>query len=213
MKFSNAVVKRRVLILITAVVLMIPAVIGMIKTRINYDMLDYLPSDMDTVLGQNELLDDFGKGAFSFLVIEDMDPKDTAVLKTKIEQVDHVETALWYDSIFDLSIPMELLPDEIYSAFNSENSTMIAVFFDTSTSDDATMDAIREIRSLADKQCFVSGMSAMVTDMKDLCEREEPIYVAIAVVMSVVAMLLLLDNWLIPFVFLAKLFPQFCSLR
>lgn len=205
MKFSNAVVKRRVLILITAVVLMIPAVIGMIKTRINYDMLDYLPSDMDTVIGQNELLDDFGKGAFSFLVIEDMEPKDTAALKAKIEQVDHVETALWYDSIFDLSIPMELLPDEIYSAFNSENSTMIAVFFDTSTSDDATMDAIREIRSLADKQCFVSGMSAMVTDMKDLCEREEPIYVAIAVVMSVVAMLLLLDNWLIPFVFLASI--------
>lgn len=205
MKFSNAVVKHRVFILITAVVLMIPAVIGMAKTRINYDMLDYLPSDMDTVKGQTELLDDFGKGAFSFIVVEDMPKKDVAKLKSKIEKVEHVETALWYDSILDLSVPMELLPDEIYSAFNTENSTMIAVFFDTSTSDDNTMDAIREIRSLAGKQCFVSGMSAMVTDLKDLCEREEPIYVAIAVLLSTAAMLLLLDNWLIPFVFLTSI--------
>lgn len=205
MKFSNAVVKHRVLILIIAVVLMIPSVIGMANTRINYDMLDYLPSDMDTVQGQTELLEDFGKGAFSFLVIEDMEEKDVAALREKIEQVDHVETALWYDSIFDLSIPMELLPDEIYREFNSGNATMIAVFFDTSTSDDDTMDAIREIRALSDKQCFVSGMSAMVTDLKDLCEHEEPIYVAIAVALSVVAMLVFLDNWAIPFVFLASI--------
>lgn len=205
MKFSNAVVKHRVLILIIAVVLMIPSVIGMANTRINYDMLDYLPSDMDTVQGQTELMEDFGKGAFSFLVIEDMKEKDVADLREKIEQVDHVETALWYDSIFDLSVPMELLPDEIYSAFNSDNATMIAVFFDTSTSDDETMDAIREIRALSDRQCFVSGMSAMVTDLKDLCEHEEPIYVAIAVALSVVAMLIFLDNWAIPFVFLASI--------
>lgn len=205
MKFSNAVVKHRILILIIAVVLMIPAVIGMAKTRINYDMLDYLPSDMDTVKGQSELLDDFGKGAFSFIVIEDMPEKDVAKLKSNIEKVDHVETALWYDSIMDLSVPMEFLPDEIYNAFNTENSTMIAVFFDTSTSDDDTMDAIREIRSIAGKQCFVSGMSAMVTDLKDLCEREEPIYVAIAVILSTAAMLLLLDNWLIPFIFLISI--------
>ncbi|MDE5763604.1 MAG: MMPL family transporter [Ruminococcus sp.] len=205
MKFSNAVVKHRSLILIIAVILMIPSVIGMANTRINYDMLDYLPADMDTVQGQNELLEDFGKGAFSFLVIEDMEEKDVSALREKIEQVEHVETALWYDSIFDISVPMELLPDEIYSKFNSENATMIAVFFDTSTSDDATMDAIREIRSLSDKQCFVSGMSAMVTDLKDSCEHEEPIYVAIAVVLSVAAMLIFLDNWAIPFVFLASI--------
>lgn len=205
MKFSNAVVKHRILILVTALVLMVPAVIGMVKTRINYDMLDYLPSDMDTVKGQSELLDDFGKGAFSFIVIEDMPEKDVVKLKSKIENVDHVETALWYDSILDSSVPMELLPDDIYSAFNTENSTMIAVFFDTSTSSDDTMDAIREIRSIAGKQCFVSGMSAMVTDLKDLCEREEPVYVVIAVLMSTAVMLLLLDNWLIPFVFLASI--------
>ena len=205
MKFSNAVVKHRVLILIIAVVLMIPSVIGMAKTRINYDMLDYLPADMDTVQGQTELLDSFGKGAFSFLVIEDMEEKEVAALREKIEQVDHVETALWYDSIFDLSIPMELLPDKIYSEFNSDNATMIAVFFDTSTSEDATMDAIRDIRALAGKQCFVSGMSAMVTDLKDLCEHEEPIYVAIAVILSVAAMMIFLDNWAIPFVFLVSI--------
>ncbi len=133
MRFSKAVVKHRILILIVVLVLMIPSVLGMAGTRINYDMLDYLPEDMETVIGQNELLEDFGKGAFSFIIVEDMPAKDVAALKEKIEQVDHVETVLWYDSIADLSIPMELLPDKIYNEFNTENATMMAVFFDTST--------------------------------------------------------------------------------
>ena len=155
MRFSKAVVKHRILILIVVLVLMIPSVLGMAGTRINYDMLDYLPEDMETVIGQNELLEDFGKGAFSFIIVEDMPAKDVAALKEKIEQVNHVETVLWYDSIADLSIPMELLPDKIYNEFNTENATMMAVFFDTSTSSDITMDAIREIRQIAGKQCFV----------------------------------------------------------
>ena len=205
MRFSKAVVKHRVLILIVVLVLMIPSVLGMAGTRINYDMLDYLPEDMETVIGQNELLEDFGKGAFSFIIVEDMPAKDVAALKEKIEQVDHVETVLWYDSIADLSIPMELLPDKIYNEFNTENATMMAVFFDTSTSSDITMDAIREIRQIAGKQCFVSGMSALVTDLKDLCEKEEPIYVGIAVLLACVAMLVFLDSWLVPFVFLASI--------
>ena len=205
MRFSKAVVKHRILILIVVLVLMIPSVLGMAGTRINYDMLDYLPEDMETVIGQNELLEDFGKGAFSFIIVEDMPAKDVAALKEKIEQVDHVETVLWYDSIADLSIPMELLPDRIYNEFNTENSTMMAVFFDTSTSSDITMDAIREIRKIAGKQCFVSGMSALVTDLKDLCEKEEPIYVGIAVLLACVAMLVFLDSWLVPFVFLASI--------
>ena len=205
MRFSKAVVKHRILILIVVLVLMIPSVLGMAGTRINYDMLDYLPEDMETVIGQNELLEDFGKGAFSFIIVEDMPAKDVAVLKEKIEQVDHVETVLWYDSIADLSIPMELLPDKIYNEFNTENATMMAVFFDTSTSSDITMDAIREIRQIAGKQCFVSGMSALVTDLKDLCEKEEPIYVGIAVLLACVAMLVFLDSWLVPFVFLASI--------
>ena len=205
MRFSKAVVKHRILILIVVLVLMIPSVLGMAGTRINYDMLDYLPEDMETVIGQNELLEDFGKGAFSFIIVEDMPAKDVAALKEKIEQVDHVETVLWYDSIADLSIPMELLPDKIYNEFNTENATMMAVFFDTSTSSDITMEAIREIRQIAGKQCFVSGMSALVTDLKDLCEKEEPIYVGIAVLLACVAMLVFLDSWLVPFVFLASI--------
>ena len=205
MRFSKAVVKHRILILIVVLALMIPSVLGMAGTRINYDMLDYLPEDMETVIGQNELLEDFGKGAFSFIIVEDMPAKDVAALKEKIEQVDHVETVLWYDSIADLSIPMELLPDKIYNEFNTENATMMAVFFDTSTSSDITMDAIREIRQIAGKQCFVSGMSALVTDLKDLCEKEEPIYVGIAVLLACVAMLVFLDSWLVPFVFLASI--------
>ena len=205
MRFSKAVVRGRVAILILTVILMIPAVFGMLETRINYDMLNYLPDDMDTVIGQNALLEDFGKGAFSFIVVENMPEKDVAALQEKLESVEHVETVLWYNSLMDTSIPMQLLPDKLYDAFNTGDATMMAVFFDTATSADETMDAIREIRSIAGKQCFVSGMSALVTDLKDLCEQEEPIYVAIAVVLACVAMMLFLDSWLIPFVFLASI--------
>ena len=205
MRFSKAVVKLRIPILILAVILMIPSALGMAATRINYDMLDYLPADMDTVIGQNELMDDFGKGAFSFIIMENMSNKDVAHLKEQIEQVEHVDTVIWYDTLFDLSVPMELLPDSVLKEFNTDSSTMMAAFFDTATSEDETMDAIREIRSICGKQCFVSGMSALVTDLKDLCEKEEPIYVGLAVALALAAMLLLLDNWLIPFVFLASI--------
>ncbi len=205
MRFSKGVVKHHVLILIVTVLLMIPSVIGMVSTRINYDMLTYLPEDIDTVIGQNELLEEFGKGAFSFIIMEDMENEDVADLKAQIEGVEHVETVLWYDSLFDLSVPMELLPDKIYKEFNTDHSTMMAVFFDSSTSADITMDAIREIRSLCGKQCYASGMSALVTDLKDLCEKEEPIYVGIAVALACAAMLLFLDSWLVPFVFLASI--------
>ena len=205
MRLSKAVVKNRVLILIVALLLLIPSVLGMANTRINYDMLDYLPEDMDTVVGQNELLADFGKGAFSLIVVEDMPAKDVAALRKRIEAVEHVDSAVWYDSLTDLSVPMEILPEKIYNEFNNGNATMLAVFFDSSTSADVTMDAIREIRSLAGKQCFVTGMSALVTDLKALCEREEPIYVALAVACACLAMMLLLDSWLAPLIFLASI--------
>lgn len=205
MRFSKAVVRHRVLILILSLVLMVPSVFGMIATRVNYDMLDYLPDDMDTVKGQTALLEDFGKGAFSLIIVENMPDKDVAALVEKFQQVDHVETVLWYSSLADISVPKELLPEALYDKFNTENATMMAVFFDTSTSADITMDAIREIRSIAGKQCFVSGMSALVTDLKDLCEQEEPIYVGLAVLLACLAMLLLLDGWLVPFVFLASI--------
>lgn len=205
MRFSKAVVKYRIPILILTLILMVPSVIGMASTRVNYDMLTYLPKDMETVIGQNELLEDFNKGAFTFLIFEDMPNKDAAKLKAKVEEIDHVDTVLWYDSLTDLSVPMELLPEKLYKEFNTEHSTMMAVFFDTGTSEDATMDAVKEIRQICGEQCFVSGMTALVVDLKDLCEQEEPIYVGLAVVLACAAMLLFLDGWLIPFVFLASI--------
>ena len=205
MKFAKSVVKYRIPILLTAALLMLPSFYCMTHTRINYDMLDYLPADMDTVKGQDELMEDFGKGAFSFIVVEGMPVSEVSALKSRIEQVYHVETVLWYDSISDVSVPMELLPDKLYNAFNSGDATMMAVFFDSATSADVTMDAIREIRAAADSRCFVSGMSALVTDLKDLCEAEEPTYVGLAVIFACAAMVLLLDSWLVPFVFLLSI--------
>lgn len=205
MKFGKWVVKCRIPILILAVVLLVPSLIGMIATRINYDMLTYLPGDIDTVVGQDILMDEFGKGAFSFVIMEGMDPEDVSSLREDISHVDHVDTVLWYDDFADVSVPMEILPSKLYDAFNSGDSTMLAIFFDTSTSSDDTMEAISEIRSIAGKQCFVSGMSAMVTDLKDLCEKEEPIYVGIAVALACAAMMIFMDNWITPFVFLISI--------
>jgi len=205
MRASRAVVKYRVPILILALALLIPSLFGMVNTRINYDMLDYLPDDMDTVTGQNLLMEDFGKGAFSLIVVEDMPSADIRRTVEKLRTIEHVETVVCYEDLADPTIPKALLPESIYKEFNSGDSTLMAVFFDTSTSADATMDAIREVRSAVGKQCFVTGMSALVTDLKDLCEEEEPVYVALAVVCACAAMMLLLDSWLVPFVFLASI--------
>ena len=205
MKFARGVVRLRVPILVLTVILLIPAVLGMVSTRVNYDMLTYLPGEIDTVVGQDQLMEEFHKGAFSFLIFEDMPEKQVAALKQQVERIDHVDTVLWYDSLADLSIPMELLPKDLYQAFNTEHSTMMAVFFDSSTSADETMEAVEQIRAVCGKQCFVSGMTALVVDLRNLCEREEPIYVGLAVLMALIAMLLLLDNYLIPFVFLASI--------
>ena len=204
-RFGRAVVKHRTLVLILAVLLLIPSVLGMANTRINYDMLDYLPEDMDTVIGQNVLLEDFGKGAFSFVIVQGMSNNDVAQLKENIEQVDHVATVLWYSDLMNVTVPMEMLPQKYYDAFNAGDETLMAVFFDTSTSADETMEAITAIRRIAGKQCFVSGMSALVTDLKDLSEREEPIYVGLAVLCACVMMVLLLDSWLVPFLFLLSI--------
>ena len=205
MRFAKAVVKHRITILIIALILLVPSTLGMLTTRINYDMLTYLPEDMDTVIGQDYLMEDFGKGAFSMIVVEDMDAKQVSEMKAKLEQVEHVDSVIWYDSFADISLPMEMLPDKIRNEFNTDNATMLAVFFDSATSADVTMDAIREIRAICGKQCFVAGMSALGTDLKDLCEQEEPIYVGIAVALACLAMMIFLDCWLVPFVFLASI--------
>lgn len=204
-RFGKWVVKHRIPILILGVLLLIPSVFGMINTRINYDVLTYLPDDIDTVQGQNILLDEFGKGGFSLVMVEGMSEKDTVALETKFKEVDHVSTVLWYDDLADISIPMELLPQKYYDAFNKGDTTMMAVFFDTSTSADETMEAVQQIRKIAGKECYVSGMSAMVTDLKQLCEQQEPVYVAIAVLLATAAMMLFMDSWVIPLVFLMNI--------
>ena len=203
MRLSKKIVQLRVPILVLALLLLIPSVFGMVNTRINYDMLTYLPEDMETVVGQDELMKDFGKGAFSLVVIENMQPEEISGLRKSIERVDHVDSVIWYDSVMDVSVPMALLPEKIYKAFNAGDATLMAVFFDSSTSADVTMDAVAKIRAICGRQCFVTGMSALVLDLKNLCEKEEPVYVALAVVLAAAAMTLLLDSWLAPLVFLA----------
>ena len=205
MKFGKAVVKSRIAILIISAVLLVPSLLGMINTRVNYDMLNYLPDSLDTVKGQEYMLEDFGKGAFSFLIFQNANEKDIVKTEEKIKKIDHVATVLWFDDVADSKIPMQALPDEVYDAFNKGDSTLMAVFFDSSSSSDETMNAITEIRKVAGEQCLVSGISAMVTDLRELCEREETLYVAIAVVLAVIAMMVFLDNWIIPFVFLASI--------
>ena len=205
MRLSRAIVKYRIPIIILAILLMIPAVFGMLGTRINYDMLTYLPKDMDTVIGQDVLLDEFGKGGFCFIVTEGMPMQDEKQMCEKLEEIDHVESVLSYASLADERIPSEIIPEKIYKEFRTDDSGLVAVFFDTSTSADETLEALAEIRQVAGKQCFVSGLTAMASDLRDLCEQEEPIYVLIAVVLATVAMLIFLDGWLVPFIFLASI--------
>lgn len=203
--FGKCVVKLRIPILIFSFLLLIPSFFGYIGTRVNYDILSYLPKDIETMVGQDILVDEFGTGAFSMFVVEGMQPKEVSALKASIEEVEHVEKVIWYDSAMDISVPMELLPGEFYEAFNSGDCTMMIIIFDETTSADATMDAIVEIRKIADKDCFLSGMSAVVTDTKNLSEREAPIYVFIAVILTCIVLSLAMDSYLVSFAFLASI--------
>lgn len=201
-KFGKKVVKYRIPILIASILLLIPSVFGYVGTRVNYDVLTYLPDDIETMQGQEIMTNDFGVGAFSMFIVDGMEDKDVVKLKEKIEKVDHVANVLWYDSIADISIPESMLPDDIYKVFNSDTGTMMAVFFDEGTSSDGTMEAIEEIRALAGKQCFLSGMSAIVTDTKNLAEKETPLYVLIAVILAVVVLSFTMDSFFVPVLFL-----------
>lgn len=202
LKFGKKVVKYRIPIFILSLLLLLPAGYGYINTRINYDILSYLPGEIETMKGQDILADEFGTGAYSMFVCEGMDNKDVAKLKEKMEQVDHVNKVIWYDSFFDLSMPMEMLPQKVLDIFNSEDSTMMFIIFDTTTSADETMDAIKELRAIAGKQCFLSGMSAIVTDTKDLAEKEVFAYVVIAVILSAIVLSICMESFLIPVLFL-----------
>ena len=203
--FGKKVVKFRVPIFIISLMLLIPSAFGYFGTKINYDILSYLPGDLETMKGQDILVDEFGTGAFSLFVAEGMDNKDVAALKSKIEKVEHVSKVIWYDSILDISFPMDMLPDEIVSAFKSDNATMLAIIFDETTSADGTMDAITTIRDMAGKQCFLSGMSAVVTDTKILSEKETPLYVGLAVLLALIVLSVTMDSFLIPIFFLLSI--------
>ena len=203
--FGKKVVKYRVLILILGVLLLIPSVFGYLNTRVNYDVLTYLPDNIETMKGQDILVNEFGTGAFSMFIVDGMEEKDVAELKEKIEKVDHVANVIWYDSIADISVPMSMLPDDIYDVFNSDTGTMMAIFFDEGTSSDGTMDAIAQIRKIAGKQCFLSGMSAVVTDTKNLAEKETPVYVLIAVILAVIVLGLTMESFFVPLLFMLSI--------
>jgi len=203
--FGKRIVKWRIAILFLALFLLLPAGWGYLNTRVNYDILYYLPNEIETMQGQDILVDQFGTGAFSFLIVEGMENKDVAKVKEKVQGVEHVAKVIWYDSLADLSIPMNMLPQNLYEAFNSEHSTMMAIIFDETTSADGTMSAIQEIRRITGDQCFLSGMSAVVTDTKNLSEQETPIYVVIAVVLATVVLGLTMDSFLAPVFFLLSI--------
>ena len=203
--FGKKIVKHRKLVIIICLLLMIPAVIGYAFTHVNYDLLNYLPGDLETMKGQDILVDEFGMGAFTMVIVEDMPDKDVAALKAKIEQVDCVKDVLWYDSVADLSLPVDLLPDELKDAFYKDNATMMIALLEDTTSADRSMEAIKEIRKLCNEQCFASGMTGLIEDVKELSDKETPIYVAIAVVLSLIVLALTMESFITPVLFLLSI--------
>lgn len=204
-KIREVIVKRRVLILVLAFLLLIPSALGYFKTKVNYDILYYLPGEIETMVGQDILKDKFEKGAFAMEIVEGMSYKDVAKVKEKISEVDGVADVIWYDSIADLSVPVSMLPDKAQEAFNAEDSTLMAIFFEDTTSADSTMNAIEDIRSVTNNQCYLSGMSAIVTDTKNLSEKETPIYVLIAVILTCIVLAIFMDSALLPVLFMLSI--------
>lgn len=204
-KVGKKIVKFRVPILILSIILLIPAVWGYVNTRINYDVLTYLPEDIETMQGQEIMTNDFGIGAFSMLMVDGMEDKDIVKLKEKVEKVDGVANVLWYDSLADISVPQSMLPSKLYDEYNTEDGTMMAVFFKDGTSSDETMKAITEIRKVTGKQCFLSGMSAIVEDTKELAEKETPLYVLIAVALSALVLAITMESIFVPVLFLLSI--------
>ena len=204
-KVGKKIVKFRVPILILSIILLIPAVWGYVNTRINYDVLTYLPEDIETMQGQEIMTNDFGIGAFSMLMVDGMEDKDIVKLKEKVEKVDGVANVLWYDSLADISVPQSMLPSKLYDEYNTEDGTMMAVFFKDGTSSDETMKAVTEIRKVTGKECFLSGMSAIVEDTKELAEKETPLYVLIAVALSALVLAITMESIFVPVLFLLSI--------
>lgn len=201
-KFGKWLTRHKAVVLIIAFLLLIPATIGYVSTRINYDLLSYLPNSLETVSGQDTMVDEFGMGAFSMVVVEDMEKKDIVALKEKLKKVNHVEDVIWYDDAMDITVPTEMLPDKLREGLFNGNATMMIALFDNTTSADSTMDAITEMRGIVKKQAFISGMSGVVTDIKNLAMAEMPIYVVVAAVLSLLILLLTMDSLVTPVIFL-----------
>ena len=204
-KFGKFIVKARHAILIISILLLIPAAIGYLNTRVNYDLLYYLPDGIDTMTGQDIMMDEFNSGAFSIVMVDKMDDKDVATLIDKMKKVDHVSKVLWYDSFEKAGIPKDMLPDNVYKAFNKGTSTIMMIIFDDTSSGDGTMEAITKLRTIAKDQCYISGISAIVTDTKALVEQEMFIYVCIAALVSILVLSLLMDSFLIPIFFMLSI--------
>lgn len=206
-KLGKAIVRLRIPILVLSILLLIPSTLGYINTRVNYDILYYLPDDIDTMKGQDILMDEFDKGAYAIVVVEGMNTRELTTLEEKIESVDHVAELISYNSITGSAIPIEMLPDKYKEQFYNEetDATMFAIFFDDTTSSDETMDAIKEIRKVTEGRCFISGMSAVITDTKLLSEKETPIYVLIAVVLACIVLALFMDSFLVPVFFMLSI--------
>lgn len=205
MEIGHKIVKHRHIVLILALILLIPAFMGYKSTKINYDMLTYLPEDMDTVKGQNLLMDDFNKGGFSIIVVENMKSGQVTKLRNDIKEVDHVTQIVNLQDVINPDMPKEMLPEKVANNLKNHDATLLGVFFDTSTSDEKTLKAVEEIRKISNDDTHVSGLSAMIIDLKNICEEEEPKYVAVAVVLSLIAMMLLLDSYVAPIIFLASI--------
>lgn len=201
-KFGKWVAKYKILIIILSVLLLIPSAIGYVKTRINYDVLSYLPKSLETVSGQDIMVDEFGMGAFSMVIVEGMENKDVAVLEEKIEQVEHVEKVIWYDDVADLSLPVEMIPSDLRENLFQGDATMMIALFDDTTSADSTMDAVEDMREVVGDQAFISGMSGVVTDIKNLALAEMPVYVAVAALLSLIVLLITMDSFVTPVIFL-----------
>lgn len=204
-KIGKAIAKGKFLIFILALALLVPSAIGYINTKVNYDVLSYLPDSLETVEGQDIMVDEFGMGAFSMVIVEGMDNKDAAALEADLETIDHVEEVLWYDDMLDLSVPVSMIPDSIRDAFFQGDATMMIALFDNTTSADETMEAVTAMRKMVGKDCFISGMSGVVTDIKNLALQEMPVYVVIAALLSLLVLLLTTDSFVLPFIFLASI--------
>ena len=201
-KFGKFITKHKLFILILGVLLIIPSMIGMIKTRVNYDVLSYLPDSLETVSGQDIMVDEFGMGAFSMVIVENMDNKDVVALKEKLEKVDHVEKIIWYDSVADISLPTDMLPNELKEALFNGDATMMIALFDNTTSSEDTMQAVTDMRNMVKDQAFISGMSGIVTDIKNLVQAELPVYIVIAGILALVVLLITMESIVTPVLFL-----------